>query len=156
MSGCGLARKQDGLQYFAVSAVTGEGLGAMTRAIAGTCPRTQDGGGSAPMRASNRCGSTIGSRDREYAVVNMGGGVFRVDGRAIERMVIKTEWNNEEAVAFLQKRLVKAGVEKALIDAGARDGDEVRIVGRSFEFDSGIAHDEEVAYIEDELAEEDE
>ena len=67
-------------------------------------------------------------------------------------MVIMTEWNNEEAIAFLQKRLVKAGVEKALEEAGAVDGDEIRIVGRSFDFESALARDPEVAFIEDELA----
>jgi Obg family GTPase CgtA-like protein len=49
-------------------------------------------------------------------------------------MVIMTEIDNEEAIAFLQKRLAKAGVEKALEEAGARDGDEITIAGVTFEF----------------------
>ena len=65
-------------------------------------------------------------------------------------MVIMTEWNNEEAIAFLQKRLVKAGVERALEEAGAVDGDEIRIAGRAFDFESALARDPEVGYIEDE------
>jgi GTP-binding protein len=64
--------------------------------------------------------------------------------------------DNEEAVAFLQKRLVRAGVEQALIEAGARDGDEIRIVERSFEFDTGLEEDPEVPYIEVDSEEEDE
>ena len=59
-----------------------------------------------------------------------------------------TEPDNEEALAFLQKRLVKAGVERALVEAGARDGDEVRIAGRAFELDVGLADDPEVEFIE--------
>ncbi len=85
-----------------------------------------------------------------FSVRNLGGGVFEVTGRNVERMVIMTEWNNEEAMAFLQKRLVKAGVEKALEEAGACEGDEVRIAGRSFEFTPAYASDPEVVYIEDE------
>ena len=50
-------------------------------------------------------------------------------------MVVQTEWNNEEAVAFLQRRLEHAGVEKALLDAGAVQGDEVRIREVSFDFE---------------------
>jgi GTP-binding protein len=88
--------------------------------------------------------------DREFAVRNLGGGVFEVTGRSVERMVIMTEMNNEEGVAFLQKRLVKAGVEKALVEAGAVDGDEIRIAGRAFEFESALAADPEVPFIEDE------
>jgi GTP-binding protein len=70
-------------------------------------------------------------------------------------MVIMTEWNNEEAVTFLQKRLVRAGVERALADAGALDGDEIRIAGRTFVFDTGLEDDPEVGFIESEPPEED-
>ncbi len=143
----------DGLRYFAVSAVTGEGIDAMTRAVAELVYELRRTATEAD-ESYERVWQHDRRKGREFAVVNMGGGVFRIDGRAIERMVVQTEWNNEEAVAFLQKRLVKAGVEKALIDAGARDGDEVRILGRSFEFDSGLVDDVEVTYIEDELDEE--
>jgi len=87
--------------------------------------------------------------DREFGVRNLGGGVFEVTGRGVERMVIMTEWNNEEAIAFLQKRLVKAGVEKALAEAGALDGDEIRIAGKAFTFEGALERDPEVAYIED-------
>ncbi|MDP2401615.1 MAG: Obg family GTPase CgtA, partial [Actinomycetota bacterium] len=63
-------------------------------------------------------------------------------------MVIMTEMGNEEAVAFLQKRLVKAGVERVLEEAGAVDGDEVYIAGATFEFSGALASDPEVEYIE--------
>ena len=90
--------------------------------------------------------------EREFTVNNLGGHVFEVKGRGVERMVIMTEWNNDEAIAFLQKRMAKAGVEKALADAGALDGDEVRIAGKAFEFEGALAADPEVAFIEDDLA----
>ena len=51
-------------------------------------------------------------------------------------MVVQTDWENEEAIAFLQHRLKRLGVEAALERAGAVDGDEIRIVGRAFEFES--------------------
>jgi GTP-binding protein len=73
-------------------------------------------------------------RDRQFVVHNLGGGVFAIEGKAVERMVIQTEWENEEAIAFLQHRLERMGVEKALLHAGARDGDEIRILGRAFGF----------------------
>jgi GTP-binding protein len=66
-----------------------------------------------------------------------------------------TEWNNEEAIAFLQKRLVKAGVERALEEAGAVDGDEIRIAGKAFDFESADQRDPEVAFIEDPWVEDD-
>ena len=76
------------------------------------------------------------AQDRQFSVRNLGGGVFCVEGKAVERMVIQTEWDNEEAVDYLQRRLERMGVEKALIAAGARTGDEIRILARAFAFES--------------------
>jgi GTP-binding protein len=77
-------------------------------------------------------------RDQHFTVHNLGGHVFVVEGGAVERMVIQTEWDNEEAIAYLQRRLEKMGVEKALVEAGARDGDEIRILSRAFAFESAL------------------
>ena len=58
----------------------------------------------------------------------------------------RTRWlwprrGNEDAIAFLQHRFKRIGVEDALAKAGARNGDEIRIVGRAFEFESATADD---------------
>ena len=60
-------------------------------------------------------------------------------GVQVERMVVQTDWENEEAVAFFQHRFKRMGVDTALEKAGARDGDEVRILGFSFAFESPTA-----------------
>ena len=73
-------------------------------------------------------------RDRSFTVSREEAGVFRIRGRQVERMVIQTEWENEEAVAFLERRLEHVGVEKALLDAGAQPGDTIRILEIEFEF----------------------
>ena len=71
--------------------------------------------------------------DGERVVVAPGG--FRVVGRAIERMVIQTDWENEEAVIYLQHKFARMGVDDALEKAGCRAGDEVRICQRAFDFE---------------------
>ncbi len=138
----------EGAPYFEVSAVTGAGVDALIRSVA---ERVHELRASAtitePPQAVFRHRP---NRNREFDVRNLGGGVFAVEGRGVERMVIMTEWNNEEGVAFLQKRLVRAGVEKALLEAGAVDGDEIRIAGKSFVFDTGLETDPEVVHIEEE------
>jgi len=141
----------DELPYFAVSAVTGEGIDSMIRSIAEKVFELRTASAQS-AESFEQVWQHDRRRDKEYVVVNMGGGVFRIDGKGIERMVVQTEWENEEAVAFLQRRFGKAGIDKALIDAGARDGDEIRILGRSFDFDSGIAEDPEIEFVEDEPA----
>lgn len=144
--------EDDGAPYFEVSAVTGDGLDSFMRAVAERVFELR----SAAVREHGEARQvwTHEKRgDREFEVRNLGGRVFAVTGRGVERMVIMTEWDNEEAIAFLQKRLVKAGVEKALAEAGAVDGDEIRIAGRAFDFESSLLRDPEVAFIEDDLDE---
>jgi GTP-binding protein len=89
-------------------------------------------------------------RDRHFVVRNLGGHVFMVEGKAVDRMVLQTEWENEEAIAFLQHRLERMGVEKALIEAGARDGDEIRILNRAFGFEAAVRDDFEGVIDDDE------
>lgn len=81
-------------------------------------------------------------RDRRFEVINEGGDVFRVVGPQVERMVVQTDWDNEEAIVFLQHRLKRLGVEDALEKAGAVDGSEIRIVGRAFDFESARTADD--------------
>lgn len=130
------------LEYFAISAVTGQGLDSMARfvaqrvhelrlAAAEELARAQE---EAEFEAVYRLKSQKAA-DREFSVQNLGGGVFQVQGRKLERMVIQTEMSNEEAVIYLQRRLKRAGLERELLRAGARRGDEVRILETAFEFD---------------------
>ena len=128
---------------FAVSAVTGEGIPQM---IAATAERVhllraearevmdalqaQQAEFEKIWRHQNK------RHDEEFSIQNMGGGVFCVVGKLVERMVIQTEWENPEALDYLQRRLDKLGVEKALVKAGALPGDEIRISNRAFAFES--------------------
>ena len=81
-------------------------------------------------------------RDRAFKVRKLSDGVFRVEGPQVERMVVQTDWENEEALAFLQHRFKRVGGDKALEDAGCRNGDEVRILGYAFEFESATGADD--------------
>jgi GTP-binding protein len=73
--------------------------------------------------------------ERVIAVSRTDTGGYRVSGRSVERWVIMTDMENPEAVAYLQNRLRRAGVEDALADKGARDGDDVTIGPVTFTFE---------------------
>jgi GTP-binding protein len=66
-------------------------------------------------------------QDPAFAVRRDDDGAWRVTGRAAERVVAMADLTNEEAVAYLQERFRRMGVERALARAGARDGDTVRV-----------------------------
>lgn len=82
----------------------------------------------------------------EFKVEQLSDGIFEVFGKKPVRAVIQTDLENEEAVVFLQHRLKRMGVERALSNAGAVDGDEIRIAGRSFEFENTEANTEKDEY----------
>ena len=54
---------------------------------------------------------------------------------------MQTDWENEEAIIYLQHRMARMGVDDALIKAGCKNGDEVRILGYAFDFE-GIEDDD--------------
>jgi GTPase len=121
--------------YFAVSAVTGEGMEPMMRAV-GEIVREQ----RAAAHESDQPYETVyvysPPEDEDLTVEQTGPGAFTVHGKHVERMVIMTEIGNDEAVAHLQARLRRAGVEQALARSGAADGDTITIGPVSFEFES--------------------
>ncbi|MBS1708069.1 MAG: GTPase ObgE [Armatimonadetes bacterium] len=57
---------------------------------------------------------------------------YVVTGKRLERMVAMTDLGNNEAVMYLHRRLQRMGVIDRLRDAGAEDGDTVRV--GTFEF----------------------
>jgi Obg family GTPase CgtA-like protein len=59
---------------------------------------------------------------------------FRVRGDRPERWVAMTDLDNPQAVAYLQRRLRRAGVDDLLAGAGASPGDEVVVGEAAFEF----------------------
>ena len=62
-------------------------------------------------------------------------GVYRVIGRAAERAVALSDLTNPEALAYVDHRLKRLGVGKALARAGARAGDTVLVGAFSFDFE---------------------
>lgn len=126
-------------KLYRISALTGEGIDGLKAAIATKVHELREelrALSEADVQYEHVWEHKREERDKQFKVVPLGGGVFRVEGPQVERMVVQTDWENEEAIAFLQHRLKRLGVEKALEKAGAVDGDEIRIVGRAFEFES--------------------
>ncbi|MBM3675101.1 MAG: GTPase ObgE [Actinobacteria bacterium] len=73
-----------------------------------------------------------------FAVARDPDGAWRVTGRAAQRVVAMADLTNEEAIAYVQDRLRRMGVEKALSRAGAREGDTVRIGPVELEYVEGL------------------
>lgn len=76
-------------------------------------------------------------RPAGFEVVREDDGAYRVVGRSVERSVALSNITTTDAVDYIQSRLKKLGVDKALRRAGAREGDEVRISSFSFDYREG-------------------
>ncbi len=133
----------DGHPFFAISAVTGEGLDQLVGACADEVARLRlDITVDATDVPLNKVWERRRvSRDRSFEISNLGGGVWQVTGGAVERMVVQTDWENDEAVAFLQHRFDRMGLDAALMKAGCVEGDEIRILGYAFSFQGAPADD---------------
>ena len=132
------------IPFFAVSAVTHEGVDSLIAATATEVHRLREQAAEDPVPEYDQIWEHRRlERDRAIEVEEEEPHAWRVRGKGIERMVVQTEWDNDEAVAFLQRRMERAGVERALTAAGAVAGDEVRIMDVAFEFEPAGWGDEE-------------
>ncbi|MEI3377273.1 MAG: GTPase ObgE [Coriobacteriales bacterium] len=132
------------IPFFAVSAVTQTGIDSLIAATATEVHRLREQAAEDPVPEYDQIWEHKRlERDRAIEVEQEEAHAWRVHGTGIERMVVQTEWDNDEAVAFLQRRMERAGVERALTAAGAHAGDEVRIMDIAFEFEPAGWGDEE-------------
>ncbi|MBE0429181.1 MAG: GTPase ObgE [Thermoleophilia bacterium] len=69
----------------------------------------------------------------DFWEVTVEAGAYRVRGPAVEKLVARTDFSNEEAVGYLQERLEQLGVSEALRKAGAIPGQDVSIGEMEFE-----------------------
>ena len=128
----------DGHQFFAISTVTGQNLDELVVWCASTVAELrQELALTEPTEDRSEFWESLRKRrDNHLTIEREERHVWRVSGTAIERMVIQTDWDNDEAVAYLQHRFDRIGFDEQLIKAGARNGDEIRILGFAFSFEA--------------------
>ena len=115
-----------------VSALTGEGVTELRDLLEGR------------LRALSAREKTAPAAEREHRtfrptwggvrVEKMGENEYEVSGEEVERLALRTDWDNAEGVENFQRELERKGVVAALRRAGAEPGDEVRIGDVGFDF----------------------
>ena len=123
----------------AASAATGDGLDSLRVRILAEIASVE------PARpevvAAERDAAEFEVEHRVYHPAGEGGyrierdedGAYRVLGRGVELLFERHDLSNEEALAYLEKRLAEIGVLAALRAAGFEPGDDVRIGEHEFE-----------------------
>ena len=123
----GRLREASGLEVFPISAATRQGLDPLLYRLAEEIRAAPDD----PIEilepkpeVDARDEWSVEKIDSEYAVV----------GRRIERLIAMTDLSKDEALRMLHRKLLGIGVIASLKDAGATDGDTVRIGEFAFVF----------------------
>ena len=111
-----------GVDAFAISALTGEGVDELLKAIFERVKAVREEEERTPVEVE-----VLQPIAQEVVkVVKIRGG-FRVRGRRPEETILRFGVDSEEARAAIARRLRRQGVERALRRAGVSEGDRVRI-----------------------------
>ncbi|MCL5292904.1 MAG: GTPase ObgE [Actinobacteria bacterium] len=122
-----------GYELHPISAVTGEGVERLLYMAADLLEKSVEakaveaGTAEIVMEEVPTEEIAISQEDETWVVLGVG----------VERAVAMTDFSNEEAISYLQRRLVRMGVEEKLAEAGASEGDQVRIGSMVFDFHPG-------------------
>lgn len=117
--------------FFTVSAVTGEGIKELVYAAAELVEQART---DEPVRRERPARVYRLKEDDHVEVERFSRHSWGVKGRKIERAVRMTDFENEEAIDYLRRRLAKMGVDNELKKAGAQAGDDVAIGEMAFEY----------------------
>jgi GTP-binding protein len=114
-----------------ISAVTGDGIAPLLGRLAGLVVEAR--------AAEKEPSSTVVVHrplPEGIEIVREEDGSFVVLGRSALRAVALSDLTDDQAVAYVQERLRRLGVERALVRAGARDGDVVHLGKLTFTYES--------------------
>ncbi|HLX87018.1 MAG TPA: Obg family GTPase CgtA, partial [Acidimicrobiales bacterium] len=133
------ASSSDGGPALRLSAATGSGVDEVVGKLAAMVAEAR--------RAEPEAeGSTVVLRPagEGVEVTRADDGSFVVHGRAALRAVALSDLTDEDAQAYMAGRLRRLGVDRALVRAGAREGDTVHLGALTFEYHADDAPDAEV------------
>lgn len=122
--------KENQLEWYKVSAATGEGLKELFSHVAEvikTLPKEEI------VDIEERIVYTL-QEEEEPFTVEIVKGEFVVQGPAAERIMRRINVEDNESFAYLQRSLKKIGIDDALRAKGIKDGDSVILVDWEFEW----------------------
>ena len=122
--------KNNGLEIFKISAVTGEGLNELfnyVSEIIKTLPKEDI------VEPEERMIYTLEEEEDPFTVIR-NNNEFTVEGPAIDRLMARVNTEDNESFAYLQRMLKKLGIDDALKAKGVKEGDTVNILDWVFEW----------------------
>jgi GTPase len=127
---------QEDISIFPISAVTQSGIRELLLAIADTLENTPE----FPLHhveedeTINRVIYKHEKPEQDFIITRDPDGVFVLSGEKIEKLFKMTDFTHDESVRRFSRQLRGMGVDDALRERGAKDGDIVRLLDFEFEF----------------------
>jgi len=127
---------QEDIPIFPISAVTQSGIRELLFAIADTLENTPE----FPLHhveedeTINRVVYKHEKAEQDFIITRDPDGVFVLSGEKIEKLFKMTDFTHDESVRRFSRQLRGMGVDDALRERGAKDGDIVRLLDFEFEF----------------------
>lgn len=121
--------KEKNIEIYKISAVTGEGLKELlTRVteVLKTLPKEKN------VEIKQRKLYTLEEKE-EFTIIKEEG-IFVVDGPGVQRIMRRVNLEDNESMHYFQKCLEELGVNKALKEAGVKEGDTVKVVDWELEW----------------------
>jgi GTP-binding protein len=125
------------LPVFPISGVTGQGVQELLYAVADTLDKVNAETPSweeEPVQTPANEKKVYRYEKREPFQIVREGGVFVVQSKELEKLVKMTNFRQQDAVARFQRIMKQQGVDDALRERGAQEGDIIRIGDMEFEF----------------------
>lgn len=129
--------EERGWEVFEISAVTGEGLDPLRYRL-GELVAQARASDEVEIATDEGIVITLQEPREKFTIQRTDSGGYQVVGGRIQRWIQMLPINNADALRYLQGRLRREGVDQALVDAGARSGDEVVIGTAMFDFEPEI------------------
>ena len=122
--------KEKGIEIYKISAATGEGVEELLKHVSEvlkTLPKediVEVVGGKKVYSLEEEVPFTITKED----------GMFIVDGPGVQKIMRRVNLEDNESMYYFQKCLDELGVNKALKEAGVKEGDTVKVVDWELEW----------------------
>ena len=73
-------------------------------------------------------------KEEPYTITKEDEGLWAITGKEVERLFKMTKFSSDEAIYRFAKKLRRMGIDDKLIEMGAKEGDQVRILDFYFDF----------------------
>lgn len=126
-------KKKVDLEIFEVSAATNTGLNTVVDKLADILDTIP----SNPLYDESQIESHVlykFKKEEPFTITKEEEGLWAVSGKEVERIFKMTKFSSDEAVYRFAKKLRKMGIDDKLIEMGAKEGDQVRILDFYFDF----------------------